>query len=45
MRQISIGEFVLSSGEIAAMVLSDGIARLLPGVIEATSLNEESFSL
>ena len=44
MRQISLGEFVLSSGEIAAMVLTDGIARLLPGVIEQDSLAEESFS-
>ena len=43
-RQISLGEFVLSSGEIAAMVLSDAIARLLPGVIEPDSLKEESFS-
>jgi len=44
MREISIGDYVLSGGEIAAMVLIDACVRLLPGVIGATSsLSEESF--
>jgi tRNA (guanine37-N1)-methyltransferase len=42
---ISIGDYILTGGEIPAMVISDAIVRLLPGVLEkeeATSL--ESFS-
>jgi len=42
--EISLGDFVLSGGEIAAMALLDGLVRLLPGVIGAeSSLSEESF--
>jgi tRNA (guanine37-N1)-methyltransferase len=43
--EISIGDFVLSGGELAAAVVIDAVARLLPGVLgnEASSLNE-SFS-
>lgn len=42
---ISIGDFVLSGGEIAALVLIDAIARLLPGVLgNQDSLTQESFS-
>lgn len=41
---ISIGDFVLSGGEIAAMTLIDSIARLQDGVLgNARSLEEESF--
>jgi tRNA (guanine37-N1)-methyltransferase len=44
LREISIGDYVLSGGEIAAMVLLDAIVRLLPGVVGATaSLADESF--
>ena len=44
MREVSIGDYVLSGGEIAAMVLIDACVRLLPGVIGAKgSLREESF--
>jgi tRNA (guanine37-N1)-methyltransferase len=44
MREISIGDYVLSGGELAAMVLIDACVRLLPGVIGAEgSLSEESF--
>ena len=44
MREISIGDYVLSGGELAAMVLIDACVRLLPGVIGAAdSLGEESF--
>ena len=41
---ISIGDYVLSGGEIAAMAMIDSIARLLPGVLKTESLMEESFS-
>jgi tRNA (guanine37-N1)-methyltransferase len=41
--EISIGDYVLSGGEIAAMVLIDAIVRLLPGVIGSkASLASES---
>lgn len=44
MREVSIGDYVLSGGELAAMVLIDACVRLLPGVIGAAeSLGEESF--
>jgi tRNA (guanine37-N1)-methyltransferase len=44
MREISIGDYVLSGGELAAMVLIDACVRLLPGVVgAANSLAEESF--
>jgi tRNA (guanine37-N1)-methyltransferase len=43
--EISIGDYVLSGGELAAMVLIDAIARLLPGVAgNEASLAEESFA-
>lgn len=43
-REISIGDYVLSGGEIAAMVILDAIVRLIPGALgEERSLNEESF--
>lgn len=42
--EVSIGDYVLSSGEIAALVLVDAIYRLVPGVISGESLLEESFS-
>jgi len=41
--EISIGDYVLSSGETAAMVIVDAIYRLIPGVITGESLEEESF--
>lgn len=43
--EVSVGDFVLSGGEIAAMALLDAVVRLLPGVMgEAASLEEESFA-
>ena len=43
--EISLGDFVLAGGEIAAMALIEAAVRLLPGVLgAATSLEEESFS-
>jgi len=41
--EISVGDYVLSSGETAAMVIIDAIYRLIPGVITGESLDEESF--
>ncbi len=44
LEEISIGDYVLSGGELAAMVLLDACVRLLPGVLGgADSLSEESF--
>jgi tRNA (guanine37-N1)-methyltransferase len=43
--EISIGNYVLSGGEIPAMVLVDNVSRLIPGVIKNESFNNsESFS-
>ena len=45
MREVSLGDFVLSGGEPAALVLLDACIRLLPGVMGAAeSAEEESFS-
>jgi tRNA (guanine37-N1)-methyltransferase len=42
--EISIGDYVLSGGEVAAMVVIDAVARLLPGVVgDAASLEGESY--
>lgn len=43
-REISIGDYVLSGGELAAMVLIEGIARLLPGVLGNELSLQDSFS-
>ena len=40
--ELSIGDYVLTGGELPAMVVIDAIARLLPGVIDDASLREES---
>jgi tRNA (guanine37-N1)-methyltransferase len=43
--EVSLGDYVLSGGELPAMVLLDSIIRLLPGVMGAAdSANEESFN-
>jgi len=41
--EVSIGDYVLIGGEVAAMVVMEAVARLVPGVIQAESLAEESF--
>ncbi|MDD4941749.1 MAG: tRNA (guanosine(37)-N1)-methyltransferase TrmD [Candidatus Omnitrophica bacterium] len=42
--EISIGDYILTGGELPAMVLVDAVARLLPGVLgDKNSLNFESF--
>jgi tRNA (guanine37-N1)-methyltransferase len=44
-QEVSLGDFVLSGGEIAAMALIDACVRLLPGVVgDARSVEEESFA-
>jgi tRNA (guanine37-N1)-methyltransferase len=44
LEEVSIGDYVLSGGEIAALVLLDAVVRLLPGVMgQAASGSEESF--
>ncbi len=42
--EISIGDYVLTGGEIPAMVLTDSIVRLIPGVINERSHLEDSFN-
>jgi tRNA (guanine37-N1)-methyltransferase len=43
-REISIGDYVLTGGELPALVVVDAVARLVPGVIEAESHEDDSFS-
>src|SRR3989442_3202814 len=42
--ELSIGDFVLTGGELAAMVVIDAITRLVPDVIEAESLTREFYT-
>ena len=42
--EISIGDYVLTGGEIPAMVLADSVIRLIPGVINEKSHIEDSFN-
>jgi tRNA (guanine37-N1)-methyltransferase len=43
-REISIGDYVLTGGELAAMVVIDAVARYVDGVIKSESVAEESHS-
>lgn len=43
-QELSIGDYVLTGGELPAMVVIDAISRLIPGVLAAGSTNQESFS-
>ena len=43
-KEISLGDFVLTGGEIPAMAVVDAVARYIPNVITSESLKEESFS-
>lgn len=43
--ELSIGDYVLTGGELAAMVVADSVARLIPGVIAEASIQEESHSM
>jgi len=42
--EISVGDYILSSGELAGLVIVDSVYRLVEGVINPESLKEESFS-
>ncbi len=42
--ELSIGDYVLSGGELPALVVVDAVLRLLPGAIDAESTIEESFA-
>ncbi|MFP4180341.1 MAG: tRNA (guanosine(37)-N1)-methyltransferase TrmD [Spirochaetaceae bacterium] len=42
--EISLGDYVMSSGELAALVIIDSVYRLVEGVIKGESLEEESFT-
>jgi tRNA (guanine37-N1)-methyltransferase len=42
--EISLGDYVLSGGELAALVLLDAVGRLLPGVLSEPSHQQDSFS-
>ena len=45
LREISVGDYVLAGGEVAAMVLLEAVVRLLPGVMgNAQSVESESFA-
>lgn len=42
--ELSIGDYVLTGGEVPSMVITDAITRLIPGVITSESLDSESFN-
>ncbi len=42
--ELSIGDYVLTGGELPALVVVDAVLRLLPGAIDAASLEDESFA-
>ncbi len=42
--ELSIGDYVLTGGELASMVVVDSVTRLIDGVITDTSLEDESFN-
>jgi tRNA (guanine37-N1)-methyltransferase len=45
-REISIGDYVLTGGELSAMVVVDAVSRLIPGVLgNCNSAGEDSFSM
>lgn len=45
-KQISIGEYVLTGGELPAMIIADAVTRLVPGVLGGeTSAEKESYSI
>lgn len=41
--EVSLGDFILTGGELAAMAVADAVIRLLPGAIRSESTGEESF--
>jgi tRNA (guanine37-N1)-methyltransferase len=43
--ELSIGDYVLTGGELPAMVITDSVCRLIPGVIDEESIREESHNI
>ena len=43
-REVSIGDFILTGGEVPAMTIVDAVTRLIPGVINEESLTNETFN-
>ena len=43
--EISIGDYILTGGEIPAMAVTDAVVRLLPGVLSGDAVKDESFTL
>lgn len=41
---MSVGDYILTGGEIGAMAIMDSVIRLVPGVINNESLDDESFN-
>ncbi len=41
--ELSIGDFIITGGEMAAMIVADAIVRLIPGVINQESIESETF--
>jgi len=45
-REVSLGNYVLAGGEVAALVIIEAVSRLLPGVVSnADSITDDSFAL
>ena len=44
MQELSVGDYVLTGGELPAMIVADAVIRLLPDVINGESIVEESFA-
>lgn len=44
-KELSIGDYVLTGGELPAMVIADAVIRLAPGVIDAASIIDESHAI
>jgi tRNA (guanine37-N1)-methyltransferase len=42
--ELSVGDYVLTGGELAAMIVVDAVSRLIPGVVTQESIQEESHS-
>lgn len=43
-QEISVGDYLLTSGELASLIIIDSVSRLIPGVINKQSLETESFN-
>jgi tRNA (guanine37-N1)-methyltransferase len=41
--ELSVGDYILTGGELPAMIVIDAVTRLVPGVIDESSIDEESF--